>query len=148
MASPTNNSPRPTILVVDDNPSIRRLVRKILSENGYFVLEASDGVEALHVAERYRATIHMLLTDLEMPRMGGLQLAKTLQSVRPDMVTLYMSGVRSLPLNMLIQGVFIQKPFKSSDLLTQVEIVLSRRQETVLAAQPIPASLPETQAAL
>jgi CheY-like chemotaxis protein len=72
-----------TILVVDDEPDVRGLAREILEAGGYEVLEAGDGEEALRVAEAHPAPIHLLLTDVVMPRLNGVELASRLTHLRP-----------------------------------------------------------------
>ncbi|MEO8335970.1 MAG: response regulator [bacterium] len=67
-------------------------MRTILQKHGYNVLEAQNGSNALTLSDQHAATIHLLLTDVVMPRMGGRQLATQLQLVRPDMKVLFMSG--------------------------------------------------------
>ena len=81
-----------TVLLVEDEESLNKLAAEILQESGYSVLEAKNGVEALEVAKGYEGTIHLLLTDVVMPKMGGLTLAKQLAVLRPEMKLLYMSG--------------------------------------------------------
>src|SRR6266852_8557637 len=81
-----------TILVVDDEPDVRELARDVLVARGYEVLEAGDGEEALRVADAHPAPIHLLLTDVVMPRLNGVELAGQLSRRRPDTKVLYMSG--------------------------------------------------------
>ena len=104
-----------TILVVEDRDDVRALARDILEETGYQVLEAQDPNDALRIAEQHRATIDLLLTDLVMPQMSGIDLAKRLQTLRPDMQVLYMSGFVS---SGVPAGELVKKPFKA-DALTQ-----------------------------
>ena len=81
-----------TVLLVEDQDGIRDLVREFLEKNGYSVLHAADGNEALQIADEYKHTIHLLLTDVVMPNMGGRELAHRLTQPRPQMKVLFMSG--------------------------------------------------------
>src|SRR5262249_40534132 len=77
-----------TILLVDDDEALRRLARRILRQQGFHVIEASDGAEALDVVSAYAVPVDLLLTDVIMPKVNGLVLARRLLQERP----LYMSG--------------------------------------------------------
>jgi PAS domain S-box-containing protein len=81
-----------TILLVEDQDEIRDLVREFLQKNGYTVLHAADGTEALQMANEYKHPIHLLLTDVVMPNLGGRELAHRLTQPRPQMKVLFMSG--------------------------------------------------------
>ncbi|HMH75900.1 MAG TPA: response regulator, partial [Candidatus Udaeobacter sp.] len=81
-----------TILVVDDDPWVRVLARDVLAGEGYRVLEASDGQDAIRVAAEHPGPIHLLLTDVVMPQMSGPELAKRLVRSRPETKILCMSG--------------------------------------------------------
>jgi signal transduction histidine kinase/CheY-like chemotaxis protein len=98
-----------TILVAEDDPAVRALASDMLGEHGYTVLTAADGEEALRVAERHAAPIHLLLTDVMMPRMNGLQLARAFVAVRPDARVVYMTGYAEIPPG--ADAVFVHKPF-------------------------------------
>jgi two-component system, cell cycle sensor histidine kinase and response regulator CckA len=83
---------RETILLVDDHPSIRKLLGSILKSERYVVLEAEDGRQALELCRRYGSRIHLLLTDIVMPQMNGPLLAEQVVVLCPDIRILYMSG--------------------------------------------------------
>jgi PAS domain S-box-containing protein len=117
-----------TILVVEDEPGVRALVRETLRQLGYIVLEANDGYEALKLIEQHRTEIHLLLTDVIMPLMNGHELALRTKALRPGTKVVYMSGYTDDVL--AFHGIapeidFIQKPFSSTDLAKKLGRVLS-----------------------
>ena len=83
---------RATILLIEDEPGVRRLVRRMLVERGYRVLEASSGEEALGVFENHHPIVDLVLTDVVMPNMSGVEVAQRLTTLRPELKTLYMTG--------------------------------------------------------
>jgi PAS domain S-box-containing protein len=117
-----------TLLLVEDEDQVRRIVKAILEQQGYDVLTASNGEEALKIAEQHGRRIHMLMTDVVMPLMSGRQLAEALTSIRPDLKVLYMSGytddaiVRHGLLDASLS--FIQKPFDAATAARKVRQVL------------------------
>ncbi|MFN3486114.1 MAG: ATP-binding protein, partial [Planctomycetota bacterium] len=119
-----------TVLVAEDEPSIRRLIRELLTTLGYTVLEASDGNEALQVSREYGQAIHLLLTDSVMPFMSGRELAHRVAAERPGIRVLYMSGYTAPTLVANGHGVqfadFLEKPFTPSTLARKVREVLDR----------------------
>src|SRR5262249_23560101 len=131
-AVPVNRSARPvtagagreTILLVEDEEGVRELARDILRADGYTVLEARNGNEALLIRERPQGPREPLLTDVVMPRMSGRELAERLAPVRPDLSVLYMSGYTDDAV--IRHGVygsgtaFLQKPFTPASLLQRV----------------------------
>ncbi len=120
-----------TVLVVEDQSDVRGLVSKTLAESGYEVFEAPDGEEALELAESYPRRIHLMVTDVVMPRMSGRQLAERLALSRPDMRVLYMSGYTENAIaqhGVVEEGIaFLAKPFTSETLARKVREVLDQR---------------------
>jgi two-component system cell cycle sensor histidine kinase/response regulator CckA len=106
------------VLLVDDNDAIRGLVRSILSSEGIVVLEASDGKEALEVSRSHQGPIHVLLTDVLMPGLSGVELAGHLVQERPGVNVILMSSEEP-PVGTLA-AVFLQKPFSPGRLLANV----------------------------
>jgi DNA-binding NtrC family response regulator len=117
-----------TILVVDDLEVIRRLACEILKVGGYTVLQAPGGDEALQIESIHAGPIHLLLTDVVMPKMNGGDLAKTFSLRRPAAKVLYMSGYTKDAISqnsILDPGVeFIEKPFTPSTLLRKIQKIL------------------------
>jgi two-component system, cell cycle sensor histidine kinase and response regulator CckA len=122
-----------TILLVEDEESVRKMVGKILGGQGYTILEAAHGDEAIRVCGNHKGPIHLLMTDVIMPRMSGRELAETLRPLRKEMKVLYMSGY---PDNTIVHhGVlepgtaFLQKPFSLRALEQKVREVLDTAPE-------------------
>jgi PAS domain S-box-containing protein len=117
-----------TILVVEDEEALRMVARRTLEAAGYKVLTAADGEEALVASDRHPGEIHLLLTDVVMPRMGGRALAAKLSKTRPGLEVLYMSGYTGDAIvhhGVLEVGThFLAKPFSSADLTRRVREVL------------------------
>lgn len=122
-----------TILVVDDEPGVRELVRIILEEYGYTVLEAGHGEEALQVCQQYAGSIHLLLSDVIMPGLIGAPLVERVKALRPSVKVLFMSGYTDDVIGdrgMLGPGVlFLQKPFTPQALIEKIHDVLRSRAE-------------------
>lgn len=117
-----------TVLVVEDEPEVRQLARRILAAQGYQVLEARHGEDALLVCEQHPGPIHLLLTDVVMPEMGGPELAERLAPFRREMKVLYMSGYTDDAIvhhGVLTSGAaYLQKPFTPEALARKVWEVL------------------------
>jgi response regulator RpfG family c-di-GMP phosphodiesterase len=100
----------------------------VLRAGGYKLLPARDGMEAIRIGDSYKGTIHLLVTDVVMPRMNGRELVGRILPARPQMKVLYMSGYTEDAIihhGVLEEGVeFIQKPFMTTDLVRRVREVL------------------------
>ncbi len=111
-----------TVLLVEDEEAVRQLARRTLQSQGYNVLEAGDGVAALTVCQRHLRSIDLVVTDVVMPELGGVDLVQRLRTVRPQLKVLYMSGYTDS--TVLRHGIveseanYLQKPF-TPDLLTR-----------------------------
>ena len=120
-----------TVLIVEDDDSLRTLAQRILASSGYVALVAASGAEALAVLERHPGPVHLLLTDMVMPGMSGRGLALKAAELRPDMVVLYTSGYtedESLALGMLDGSTtFLGKPYSVAQLTQRVREVLDSR---------------------
>ncbi len=119
-----------TILLVDDKVLILDICKQILEMKGYRVLMASTPSEAMQAVEKYDGEIHLLLTDVMMPAMNGVELSRRLSSLRNNMRTLFMSGYSA---NLLAEeGVdfdtknLIQKPFTMDELIRRVNSTLKK----------------------
>jgi two-component system, cell cycle sensor histidine kinase and response regulator CckA len=119
-----------TILLVEDDEMVRKLVNEVLDNEGYRLLEAANGVAALSICAQYEEPIHLLLTDVIMPEMSGRDLADRLAAVRPELKVLYMSGYTDDVIvhhGVLDEGTeFIQKPFTPDVLARKIREVLDR----------------------
>jgi CheY-like chemotaxis protein len=128
-AAPEPVAPLATILVVEDEAGIRALVRKILRRQGYEVLEAANGQDALALCREHGQRVELLITDLLMPQMGGRELVERLQTQGHDMKVLYVSGYTddtTVYSGDLPPGTaFLQKPFTLGSLLDKVKEVLA-----------------------
>jgi CheY-like chemotaxis protein len=117
-----------TVLLVEDTESLREVIREVLEAQGYTLLQASHGEEALTLAREHTRPIHLLLTDLVMPKLGGADLARQLASLRPEMRVLYMSGYTDGAISR--QGVLqagsalLEKPFTTERLARAVREAL------------------------
>jgi two-component system, cell cycle sensor histidine kinase and response regulator CckA len=128
---PTLKSPRghETLLVVEDDSDVRRLLKDALQQCGYTVLEASNGGEAMLFCERYSGPIHALITDVVMPHMDGYEVAERLRAIRPGMKMLFISGYSEHAGgrhgSMRPGDAFLAKPFTPDALEREVREVLA-----------------------
>jgi two-component system, cell cycle sensor histidine kinase and response regulator CckA len=117
-----------TILVVEDAAPVRAIAQRILNAEGYTVLAAANGAQALSVCEHHSGPVHLLLTDVVMPEMSGVELAGRLTKLYPRLKTLFMSGYTDDAI--VHHGVlnpethFLGKPFDSAALRRKVREVL------------------------
>ena len=119
-----------TILVVDDDDAVRQLIVRLLKKNGYTVLAAANGPEALAIAEEYEQPIACLLTDVIMPHMLGSEVAHRLKTQRPDTPVLYMSGYADPMLteeDTADTVTVVAKPFKHDELVAAVRNTIARK---------------------
>jgi two-component system, cell cycle sensor histidine kinase and response regulator CckA len=120
----------PSILVVDDQPTVRRMAHRLLSEWGFRVFEAESGEEAIEVLETARSGIQLVIVDVVMPLADGVQVTRHIQERWPGQRTLYMSAH---PAEVLaeyglseLEVPFLAKPFTRDELLTKVSEALAR----------------------
>ena len=119
-----------TILLVEDDDTLRDLAKKILQKHGYSVLDAHNGEKALRVTDKHHGPLHLILTDVVMPGMNGREVVEHLQSLRQEIKVLYMSGYLDneiAPHGILDPGInFIEKPFTPNSLAMKVRRVLDQ----------------------
>jgi PAS domain S-box-containing protein len=127
-----------TVLLVEDEDSVRRLARRVLESQGYTVLEAINGEDALRIATDYAGVIDLLLSDVVMPELGGRLLAERLTTARPETEVMFMSGYTDdeiLRRGLLERGQrLIQKPFTAATLAHEVRSVLDAKRHRRSAA--------------
>lgn len=124
VSEPSEGGKQATILVVDDEPEVRALVREILELHGYKVIDTGDPVEARRLTESQ--PVHLLLTDVVMPIMSGIELAKRVEAVSPTTKIVLMSGYSTAAV--LGSGrPLVSKPFKTNDLVNTVRQVLDSK---------------------
>jgi CheY-like chemotaxis protein len=108
-----------TILLVEDEDGVRRVVETMLKRHGYNVLSSASCGDAMSLAERYAGPIHLLITDVVMPGMSGRTMAESLTALRPETKVLYVSGYGG-PLESDISSGFLQKPFTTEELARKI----------------------------
>ena len=128
-----------TILVVDDETEVRALVREVLTLHGYTVIDTGDPFEARRIAEAQ--PIHLLLTDVVMPIMNGLELAKRVEACSPSTKVVLMSGYATAA----VKGSgrpLISKPFRTADLVSTIRQMLDSKSAFRRPTPPPPAPKP------
>jgi CheY-like chemotaxis protein len=120
---------RAIILLADDEVLIRNVARRVLQSAGYFVLPANDGEEALDISRQYPGKIHVLLSDVNMPNLDGLELREQILFERPGTKVLLMSGQIESPAESIP---FLRKPFRSSVLKERIHQLLDSEQDQSL----------------
>jgi two-component system, cell cycle sensor histidine kinase and response regulator CckA len=132
-----------TLLLVEDQDELRQLAKSVLDEQGYRVLEAADGEQALEVGRKFSGAIDLLVTDIVLPGINGKQLAEQFGTSRRDMKVLYMSGYSDDVIahsGVLYRGVaYMQKPFTPVELAEKVREVLAKKLRRILIADDEPA---------
>jgi two-component system cell cycle sensor histidine kinase/response regulator CckA len=120
-----------TVLVVEDDDSLRKLAQKSIQPHGYRVLVAENGEGALRVSKEHEGTIDLLITDVVMPKMGGKEVTERLQPLYPRMKVIYMSGYTDRTIvnhGVLAPGLnFLEKPFSPEGLARKVREVLNKQ---------------------
>jgi CheY-like chemotaxis protein len=139
---PASLGGRETILVVEDQEQIRKLAGRVLRSYGYRVLDAANPGEALLLCERYAGPIQLMLTDVVMPGMTGLELARRLKPLRPAMEIVFMSGYDegAMTDRLELPSSYLPKPFSPEALATKVRGVLGlpRSAGTILVVDDEP----------
>src|SRR5216683_5746109 len=124
MPETTDDGSRATILVVDDEPDVRALIREVLTLNGYTVIDTGDPFEARRIAERQ--PIQLLLTDVVMPIMNGIELAQRVEAASPTTKVILMSGYVTAAVKTSGRPL-LSKPFRTNDLLAAISQMLDSR---------------------
>jgi PAS domain S-box-containing protein len=129
-----------TLLLVEDEAAVRESARQFLTRRGYTVLEASNGEDALRISREHPGPIHLMISDVVMPKMGGPQLAEQLVCARPDMKVLFVSGYAE---NTVLQhgqvditSRFLQKPFSLKALARKIRDVLETTESLAFTTTP------------
>jgi DNA-binding NtrC family response regulator len=129
-ASPARGGTRAPILVVDDETAVRRFAARVLQRDGFEVLEAIDGAEALEIVRDQRVPVEAVVSDIVMPRMNGVELMDALSTSHPDLPVILMSGYATAALSEM--GIaspcsILHKPFPAERLLAEVHRCIGQR---------------------
>jgi len=113
------------ILVVDDEPAVLKLITALLKTRGYKTLGAANGEEAFALFKQHKDDLRLVITDVVMPEMGGVELAVQIRSLRPNLPVLFVSGFcEKIPAS-LKQCEALDKPFKFQELLKKIDNILT-----------------------
>lgn len=128
-ASPGRAGAGASILVVDDETAVRRFAARVLQREGYAVVEATDGMEALELVRMNGVAVEIVVSDIVMPRLNGVELMKALSESHPSLPVILMSGYATAALSEL--GIaapcgILTKPFSAERLLTEVQRCIRR----------------------
>ena len=118
------------MLIVEDEEAVLELASEFLKTAGYNVLTAENGADALAIAQDLQQTIHVLVTDIVLPKMRGPELAERVKRIRPGVKVVYMSGYLEYDKKtgqFLEEGAFLQKPYTRDALIARVDESLRRR---------------------
>ena len=131
-----------TVLIVEDEEAVLELASEFLRTAGYNVLTAEDGANALAIAENLQQPIHVLVTDIVLPKMRGPELAERVKRIRPGVKVVYMSGYLEYDKKagqFLEEGAFLQKPYTRDALIAKVDEILRRRSTRATREEESPA---------
>jgi two-component system cell cycle sensor histidine kinase/response regulator CckA len=112
-----------SVLVVDDETAVRRFAARVLEREGYFVIEAKDGIEALELLAKGAVPVEVVVSDIIMPRLNGVELMQTLVASYPDLPVILMSGYATgalAELGIAAPCAILPKPFPADRLLEEV----------------------------
>jgi CheY-like chemotaxis protein len=121
-----SKTPAPTVLVVDDEPGIRQIARRILEDGGYEITEAEGGLEAIALLAQGHP-LDLLMADLDMPGLGGDEMVRRIRATRPDLKVLYVTGHidKLMDARPLWEGeAFLEKPFNPVGLREAIALLL------------------------
>jgi two-component system cell cycle sensor histidine kinase/response regulator CckA len=118
-----------TVLVVEDESAVRRFVQRALERKGFEILEAADGTEALDLMESHRGRVDVVVTDIDMPQMSGIELARELARSHPETPVLFLSGSSrdflDDPDAQEALGSFLQKPFTEEAIVDELRRLIA-----------------------